>query len=137
MCQSTWTALFFLINTLLVSLLSVFVGILFLQSLRTGAMSLTTGLVARIQCSHLHNLTSISGGELKPHFKPLQAEATQDLKGFVVKILPYPGLSFTPSGEVPPELSKRMSSGFKSSESLPKFSTFILYHFSSVDTTKP
>ena len=37
-----------------------------------------SGLVARIQCSHRNNLTSISGRELKPHFKPPQAEANQD-----------------------------------------------------------
>ena len=62
-----------------VSLLSVFVGISFLQSQMARGLALTTGLVVRIWCSHLCDLDSISGGELKPHFKPLQAEATQDL----------------------------------------------------------
>ena len=77
-CLSTCTVLFFflLINTLLVSLLSVFVGILFLQSCRARALSLTTGLVAGIRCSHRQDQTSITGRELKPCFKPLQAEAT-------------------------------------------------------------
>ena len=43
-----------------------------------GLLSLTTCLVVRIWCSHLCDLDSISGGELKPHFKLLQAKATQD-----------------------------------------------------------
>ena len=46
-----------------VSLLFVFVGILFLQSRRARALSLTTGLAARIWCSHFWELTSISGWE--------------------------------------------------------------------------
>ena len=58
------------------SLLSVSVRILFLQSQRARAWSLTTGLVARIQLSHHGDLTSISGWKLKPYFKPLQARAT-------------------------------------------------------------
>ena len=37
-----------LINTLFVSLLSIFVGIIFMQSHRASALSLTTGLVAKI-----------------------------------------------------------------------------------------
>ena len=69
---------FLLINTLLVSLLSVFVGILFLQSRTARALSLTTGLVARIRCSHCRDPTSITGRELKSCFKPLQAKATRD-----------------------------------------------------------
>ena len=78
-CLSTHTVLFFLlINTSLVSLLSVFVGVLLLQSRRARALSLTTGLVARIWSSHCCDLTSISGQEQKPCFKLLQAEATQD-----------------------------------------------------------
>ena len=36
------------------------------------------GLLAGIQGSHCHRPISISGQELKPCFKPLQAEATQD-----------------------------------------------------------
>ena len=36
------------------------------------------GLAAGIQGSHRHGSTSVSGQELKPCFKPLQAEATQD-----------------------------------------------------------
>ena len=57
---------FLLINPLLVLLLSIFVGILFLQSQQARALPLTTGLVARIWCSHCHDLTSVSGREQKP-----------------------------------------------------------------------
>ena len=60
---------------LLVSLLSIFVGILF------HAKPKNQGLVTdhwssgyRIQCSHCRNQASISGREPKPSFKPLQAE---------------------------------------------------------------
>ena len=49
-----------LINTLLGSVLSAFVEILFQQRQRTRDFSLITGLVDRIRCSHNHNLTSIS-----------------------------------------------------------------------------
>ena len=50
----------------------------FLQSKRARALSLTTDLVAGIWCSHHPYPTSISGQELKPYFKSLQAKATQD-----------------------------------------------------------
>ena len=53
-------ALFLLINSLLVSLLSVFVGILFLQSQRARALSLTAGLVVGTWCSYHHDLASVS-----------------------------------------------------------------------------
>jgi len=66
----------FPLNKHFASLLSVSVRILFLQSQRARAWSLTTGLVARIQLSHCHDLTSVSGWKLKPYFKPLQAKAT-------------------------------------------------------------
>ena len=46
-------------NTLLVSLLSVFVGIPFWKTEETRSLSLTTGLVARIWCSHCCNLASL------------------------------------------------------------------------------
>ena len=52
---------FLLINSWLVSLLSVFVGILFLQRQRARALSLTTGLVVRIWCSYHHDPASVSG----------------------------------------------------------------------------
>ena len=79
MCLTTHTILFFLlINTLVVSLLSVFVVILSPQSQRARALSLTTGLVARIWCSHRRGLNSISGREPKPCFRPLQDEVTRD-----------------------------------------------------------
>ena len=48
----------------------------FLQIPRAKALSQTTGLVARIQLSHCHDLTSISDEEPKPCFKPLQTKAT-------------------------------------------------------------
>ena len=71
--DSLWVCLFLLlINTVLVSLLSVFVGIRFLQSKRARALSLTTGVMVRI-CSHCHNMTSVSGLELKPCFRLSQA----------------------------------------------------------------
>ena len=49
-----------------------------LQNWRVKALSLTTGLIVRIWCSHCHDLASISGQESKPLFKPLQLEATHD-----------------------------------------------------------
>ena len=54
-CLSICTVLFFLINTSLASLLSVFVEILFCKVQGPGPLSLTTGLVARIWCSHHHD----------------------------------------------------------------------------------
>ena len=80
-CLSTRTVLFFLVSTLLVSLLSVFVGILFCKADGPGLCHqplVPGGLVARIQCSHCHCPTSIYGRKPKPYFKPLQAEATRD-----------------------------------------------------------
>ena len=71
---STYFSFFFLINTLLVSLLSICVGILFLQSQRARALSVTSDLVARTWCSHHCDLTSTSDQKLKLHLKPLQAE---------------------------------------------------------------
>ena len=50
----------------------------FLKSWRARALSLTTGLVARIQHSHCCDLISVSGQEPKPCFKVLQAKATRD-----------------------------------------------------------
>ena len=76
MCPvSTCTVLFFPPKTLL-SL--YFVGILLLQSQRARALSLSTGLAAGVWRSHHGDPTSISGYELKPHFKLLQAETTRD-----------------------------------------------------------
>ena len=46
-----------------------------------GLLSLTTGLLAKVWCSHPCGLTSISGQEPKSLFKLLQAEATQDQSG--------------------------------------------------------
>ena len=61
---STCTVLLFLlINSLSISLLSIFVGILFCKAKGPGPLPLTTGLVARIWCSHWHDLTLISGSE--------------------------------------------------------------------------
>ena len=57
---------FFPLNTLLASLLSVFVRILSCQAKGPGPLSLTTGLVARISCCHHCEPASISGWEPKP-----------------------------------------------------------------------
>ena len=54
-CLSICTVLFFLINTSLASLFYVFVQILFCKVEGPGPLSLTTGLVARIWCSHRHD----------------------------------------------------------------------------------
>ena len=60
MHSSTCTVLFFLlINILLVSLLSIFVKILFLQSWRVRVLSLTPDRVAKIWCSWCSDMTSI------------------------------------------------------------------------------
>ena len=75
---------FLLINNLLVSLLSICLWKCISTQLQARALSLATGshgLVTRIQCSHCHGLTSVSGlhflaRELKSCSKPLQAEAT-------------------------------------------------------------
>lgn len=56
MCLSTLIVLFVIINTLLLSLFPISVEILS-SKVRTRALSLATGLVARIWCLH-HNLTS-------------------------------------------------------------------------------
>ena len=54
--------LFLLIKTLLASLLSVFVEILFCKAKGPGPLSLTTGLVARICCfRHRHPAQSLAG----------------------------------------------------------------------------
>ena len=67
-CLSTCTILFFLLaNTLLASLLSVFVEIIFSKARGPGPLSLTTNLVARIWCFHYRNLASVFGWEPKPH----------------------------------------------------------------------
>ena len=65
MCLFTCTVLFFPLNTLLASLLSVFVRILSCKAKGPGPLSLTTGLVARISCCHHCEPASISGWEPK------------------------------------------------------------------------
>ena len=78
-CLSTSPVFFFLLlNPLFASLFSLFGAILLCKAKEPGPLSLTTCLVVRIWCSHLCNLDSVSGEELKPHFKRLQAKATQD-----------------------------------------------------------
>ena len=57
---------FLLINTLLVSLLSIFVEILFCKTKETGPLSLTNGLVARIWCFHYHHPAQSLAGNLSP-----------------------------------------------------------------------
>ena len=68
---------FFPPNKYFVTLLSIIVRILFLQSSRARTLSLTISLVAGIQCSHLLDWTLLSGQEPKPCFKPVQDEALQ------------------------------------------------------------
>ena len=70
----TCCTLFLLKNTLLVSLLSVFIGILFCKAEEPGPLPLAIGLVARIWCSHCCDLASIHGwGQTL-----LQAKAPRD-----------------------------------------------------------
>ena len=72
-----YTLLFLLINTLLISVLSIFVGILFCKAEGPGPLSLTIGLVARIWCFHCCDPATISW-EPKPCSKPLPTKATRD-----------------------------------------------------------
>ena len=68
-CMSihTYCILFFLLrNTLLASLISILVEILFCKAKGPGPLSLTTGLVARMRCRHHCELASISSWEPKP-----------------------------------------------------------------------
>ena len=77
MCLSTLTALFFfLINTLLASLISILVEILFCKAKGPGPLSLTTGLVARIWCFYCYDSAQSLAGSpslasrhwrLRPH----------------------------------------------------------------------
>ena len=62
--------------TLLASLLSVFVEILFCKAKGSGPFSLTTGLVARIWCFHCRAPAQFSAEKPKPCSKLLPAEAT-------------------------------------------------------------
>ena len=64
-CLSTCTL--FPPNKHFVSLLSAFMGIHFCKAVWARALSLATGLVVRIQCSHCCGLTSV--WELKSCFK--------------------------------------------------------------------
>ena len=77
MCLSTLIVLFVLINTLLLSLFPISVEIL---SSKVKDQGLVTGhwFSGKNLVPSPHNLNSISGGKLKPCFKMLQAEATQD-----------------------------------------------------------
>ena len=67
-----------LINTLLISPLSIFEEIISCKAKGQGPLTLTTDLGARIWYFHCHTLVSISGWEPTPCSKPLQAEATRD-----------------------------------------------------------
>ena len=76
-CLSTHTVLFFLlINTWPASRLSVLVEIIFCRAKGPGPLSLATGLVARIWCSHRRDPASVSGWEPKPRSRPSRAKAT-------------------------------------------------------------
>jgi len=74
----TYCTLFLQLNTLLASLLSRLVGILFCKAEGPRPLSLTTGLVPRISCFHCHYPASISSWKPKPCSKPLQTKAAQD-----------------------------------------------------------
>ena len=64
---STHSVLFFLpVNTLLASLLSIFVEILLCEAKEPVSLSLATGLGARIWCFHCRDPASISGWEPRP-----------------------------------------------------------------------
>ena len=65
----------------------------FLQNQRARTLSLATGLVARIQHSHCHGLTSVSDPEPKPCFKLLQAKAITEQQS---QSLSYTQLFATP-----------------------------------------
>ena len=73
-----YCTLFLLINTLLSSLLFVFMEILFFKAQEPGPLPLTAGLVAKHWCFYHCDPTSISSWEPGPCSKPLQAAATQD-----------------------------------------------------------
>ena len=83
MCLSIhmYCTCFLLINTLLASLLSVFMGVLFCKAEGPGPLSLIMGLVARVWCFLHRDPASISGWEPKPRSKPVQAETTRDQGG--------------------------------------------------------
>ena len=76
-CESIHILFSLLMNTLLASLLSLY-GNSLLRNQWARALSLATGLVARIQHSHHRSLTSISGRDSESCFKLPQVEATQD-----------------------------------------------------------
>lgn len=73
----SYCTLFLLINTLLSSLLSSFMEILFCKA-EGPHLSLIPCLVARISCFRCCDLASVSGWEPRLCSKPLQAEATAD-----------------------------------------------------------
>ena len=75
-CLSTHTVLFPLNKDYFFHYFPFFSWNSFLQSQTARALSLTTGLVAKIQSSHCSYLTSASDWDPKPCFKPLQAETT-------------------------------------------------------------
>ena len=79
MCLSTYTVFFFLLKNAFTCFTSFHLcENSFLQSWRARALSMTSSLLARTQCFHCHNSTSVCGWEAKLCFKPLQAEAIRD-----------------------------------------------------------
>lgn len=107
-CVYQHVPFFLLINTSLVSLLSVSVW-KFISAQLTGQGPghwpvVPGGLVVWIQCSHRPGLTSVSSREPKPCFEPLQGEATGDrprphLPGTrprAVSFLPHPPCRLKP-----------------------------------------
>ena len=74
--------LLLIINTLLVSLLSIFWGFFLCKAKEPRVLSLSTCVVARIWFSHCCGPALISGWEPKPCFKLLQAEVTREQNYF-------------------------------------------------------
>jgi len=79
LCLSTHTVLFFPPNTYLTCFTTSRPCGNSPQNWRARALSLTSGLVARIWCSHCCNLTSVSGREPKACFKPPEIRTTASM----------------------------------------------------------
>ena len=87
-CAYSHVPFFLLLNTLLVSLLSISLWkIIFCKAVRARALSLATGLAVRIQHSHCCSLNSISGWEPRP---PLPSTCSQPNICLLSLLLPFP-----------------------------------------------
>lgn len=87
-CAHSYVRFFLLLNTLLVSLLSISLWkIIFCKAVWDRALSLATGLAVRIQHSHRRSLNSISGWELRP---PPPSTCSQPNIYLLSFLLPFP-----------------------------------------------